>query len=885
MGWTRAGATITVAATGHGALTGDVIAVDTVSDAAIPVGDYLVTRLTADTFSIQGVSAGSVSGSTLAYNRAYTAGTINTAPSFYNNAVTGGLSAVTSNRYVPVYLIATNTTSEPVIAILGQGQSSNSTLATALTEAPFNFSNVVGLTSLGIQDMVPFYRVAVHYATTNTQSRAMLRDATFLNVRVSTLSGVVLGGGVTTVPASAVTMAPTAVLDAHYVQDALNLLGAAALEPVSSFAAADHDQDAATITSGTLDGARLPAISTSKRAGVPAAPTPTGLFLRDDDTWHMPPASGALVDVLPVSEALSTTMSTTTTLALTNSGFATLAPFEASGTLDQELVFMTTAKAAKAPAVSVLSSMPKYGRALAPTWNLSAPYTYGNHVPYSDGLLYVVAASGTLYSVRQLDADGNTLNTYSLDLIGAVVLVTGFAMDDTYFYLTGATFHQPTGRLLAVSSTVAASTVTLVSHGFIVGDPVQVNASVYWVRTAPTPDTFTVSGTPDVAAQASLGAGTTASITSIRVARGFAKYDRATLTLQTNTWAALAPSLSSHTNNYTKAICLCSGFIFLLDGYGMSAGSLAKLNGEGTAFVSTISMSGGGSRAARIYAGTSGLIVGGYFTSIRGVANDGVAILDPVTLAVSNFNIVGLVRVISVIEVGGVIYAVSQGSLSNSFTIHKKNADNSGVATITAPLMVSGTPVAASAAMAYDSVGNYLYITIKASVYVGVLRVDLANFTISPGTDCFSNADMFIETAAEPETLSVFGSYLTIPVTSIYQGNAPSISGARIAGFAIPSVPSVAATQAYVFGISGKRAADSAVFGSSTWSAETLVTVTEPGTSGFPEMNPSTPVTIDVGAVPAVGDTVFIRVFRRPSNADDTDAGKSWIHGIKVDWT
>jgi hypothetical protein len=46
-----------------------------------------------------------------------------------------------------------------------------------------------------------------------------------------------------------------------------------------------HNQDANTITTGTLDGDRLPAFSTTKKAGVPATGTPSGKYLKDDGTW------------------------------------------------------------------------------------------------------------------------------------------------------------------------------------------------------------------------------------------------------------------------------------------------------------------------------------------------------------------------------------------------------------------------------------------------------------------------------------------------------------------------------------------------------------------------------------------------------------------------
>lgn len=50
-------------------------------------------------------------------------------------------------------------------------------------------------------------------------------------------------------------------------------------------AATAHDQAATTITTGTLDGDRLPAISTTKKGGVPLTGTPTGKYLKDDGTW------------------------------------------------------------------------------------------------------------------------------------------------------------------------------------------------------------------------------------------------------------------------------------------------------------------------------------------------------------------------------------------------------------------------------------------------------------------------------------------------------------------------------------------------------------------------------------------------------------------------
>ncbi len=62
-------------------------------------------------------------------------------------------------------------------------------------------------------------------------------------------------------------------------------LGTAATAAAGDFASASHAHAASAITSGTLDGDRLPALSTTKRGGVPATGTPSGKYLKDDGTW------------------------------------------------------------------------------------------------------------------------------------------------------------------------------------------------------------------------------------------------------------------------------------------------------------------------------------------------------------------------------------------------------------------------------------------------------------------------------------------------------------------------------------------------------------------------------------------------------------------------
>jgi hypothetical protein len=65
----------------------------------------------------------------------------------------------------------------------------------------------------------------------------------------------------------------------------------------STFTPAGHNQDASTINAGTLDGDRLPAMSATKKGAVPLTGTPSGKFLKDDNTWSAPTASVAITEV------------------------------------------------------------------------------------------------------------------------------------------------------------------------------------------------------------------------------------------------------------------------------------------------------------------------------------------------------------------------------------------------------------------------------------------------------------------------------------------------------------------------------------------------------------------------------------------------------------
>jgi len=180
------GTSFTVA-TVAGMVSGDAIVIG----ARIPIfyidsyvgGVYTWRRLNPTT-DFLGVSGGA----------AVDASTIASMTAQYNNP-TGGWSNMTANRYYCVYLCATNMTSQPLIAIMGQSQSVGSNLTTTLSESGWSFNNLSGLAALAIQEIVPIYRLTFLYNTTGlfTNTHIKLVDATFINIRVSTSTGTVIG--------------------------------------------------------------------------------------------------------------------------------------------------------------------------------------------------------------------------------------------------------------------------------------------------------------------------------------------------------------------------------------------------------------------------------------------------------------------------------------------------------------------------------------------------------------------------------------------------------------------------------------------------------------------------------------------------------------------
>lgn len=60
------------------------------------------------------------------------------------------------------------------------------------------------------------------------------------------------------------------------------------------YAALSHAHAGTDITSGTIDGDRLPTMSASKKGGVPATGAPSGKYLKDDGTFDAPAGTGAV---------------------------------------------------------------------------------------------------------------------------------------------------------------------------------------------------------------------------------------------------------------------------------------------------------------------------------------------------------------------------------------------------------------------------------------------------------------------------------------------------------------------------------------------------------------------------------------------------------------
>lgn len=688
-------------------------------------------------------------------------------------------------------------------------------------------------------------------------------------------------------PASSIDIVPTAVIVATTVQGMVDALGSAAVADTEDFAAAAHNHDASALTTGTLDGDRLPAISTGKRAGVPAAPTPSGMFLRDDDTWQLP-ASGGLVITLPTTPNVSTTMATSSSITFTGSTFDILKPVEASGTSNTNVVVQTTALAAKTPKVSVISTVPKYNRQLSTTWSTDLTGVTKRMYKHTDGYFYAaLGADLSSYSaiVAKLDATTGLQQAFA-PVFANNVYAYGLWADASYLYICGGNFAQTDGRLNGVTGSVAANTITKTAHGLSIGDPIVFSSgatvtvkNVYWVRTTPTPDTFTISSTPSLSAQQSI-TGTGCAFSSVKNSRGLAKLDWATLTLQT-TPDLIAAGMSGALLSSVQDIQSDGSNLYVCGNAGVLSPSattvVIKLSADASAIISYTE----GTSVSSVYSLqpiAEGLLIAGSFTI---GTQSHVAILNTSTMLPTAFT--GGIATYSpqALKIGTDIYWTS--APGGQLRLYKRAADNSGSTTYITFSVASSNNYCS---MVYHAATNQLFVLVQDSAHVlyGLWRIDVASFTADPGSDALT-INSFWTQLSGTGTVFLFEDTIFVGGNIVPKyGNATAPSTGRILAYSVYAPP-IPCSGAYVFNVSAAVVPADSVGSTVSFGAATSVTVTESGLSELPKTQISAPVTPALPSTPSVGDPVYLKIERDALNLADTESGWAWIYGIKVDWT
>jgi hypothetical protein len=105
---------------------------------------------------------------------------------------------------------------------------------------------------------------------------------------------------------------------------------AAAFQAAGSYAAATHYHAGTDITSSTIDGDRLPAISTTKQGAVPATGTPAGKYLKDDGNWSALTGGGDVTGPSSSTSGNITTFNGATGKVIQDSGHAMVTACTAS---------------------------------------------------------------------------------------------------------------------------------------------------------------------------------------------------------------------------------------------------------------------------------------------------------------------------------------------------------------------------------------------------------------------------------------------------------------------------------------------------------------------------------------------------------------------------
>lgn len=169
LAWTRSGTTITVTQSSHPRSTGQSLPVVASSDlTALPLGDYTMTKIDANTFTIQGVNAGGTSGTMTysggsKYKTLFTSifnGIIDTLGTLKNH-VTGG-TGYTVNK-MRLYIAKTHSGAFPATSYADTIAAQQDIGDNYLTDNPSYSSKVLDSTCVSTEDLA--LQDAAHYTT------------------------------------------------------------------------------------------------------------------------------------------------------------------------------------------------------------------------------------------------------------------------------------------------------------------------------------------------------------------------------------------------------------------------------------------------------------------------------------------------------------------------------------------------------------------------------------------------------------------------------------------------------------------------------------------------------------------------------------------------
>ena len=198
------------------------------------------------------------------------------------------------------------------------------------------------------------------------------------------------------------------------------------------YAALSHTHAASALTSGTLDGTRLPALSASKPGGAPATGTPGGLYLRDDNSWAWPGVTIQDADGTPSVAAVKTIIVSSGTLTDDGGGQVTIStggggggalgvdPIDCTSQVDGSATHFHFSPAADAALVEINGLLQKPADVTLDGDGLGVTLSFAPQV--GDNLLVIRAAAISASSGHVIQADGSPLAARAnLNFIGATL--------------------------------------------------------------------------------------------------------------------------------------------------------------------------------------------------------------------------------------------------------------------------------------------------------------------------------------------------------------------------------------------------------------------------------------------------------------------------------